>query len=126
FTTYMISWKNPTPDMGHITFDDYVVKGALKAFEVAQSVSKSKKVNALGYCLGGTLLSTALAILSSEKSGLKGAGKQENPVATATFLATMIDFSDVGPIGDVIDNALVKKLERGELLKQGVMTGHDM
>jgi polyhydroxyalkanoate synthase len=120
YTTYMISWKNPTSDMGHITFDDYVVKGAMQAFEVAQSVSKSKKVNALGYCLGGTLLSTTLAILSSDKN------KLENPVASATFLASMIDFSDVGPMGDVIDNALVKKLERGELLKQGVMTGHDM
>ena len=120
FTTFMISWKNPTPSMGHITFDNYVEKAALKAFEVAQSVSNSKKVNALGYCLGGTLLGTTLAILAKKTS------KQDNPVNTATFLAAMIDFSDVGPMGDVIDNALVKKLERGELLEQGVMHGHDM
>lgn len=119
-TTYMISWKNPMPEMKHITFDDYVEMGALKAFEVAQSISKSKKINVMGYCLGGTLLSTALSILASGKN------KQENPVNSATFLATMIDFSDVGPMGDVIDNALVKKLERGELLEQGVMHGHDM
>ncbi|MES2591454.1 MAG: class I poly(R)-hydroxyalkanoic acid synthase [Bacteroidota bacterium] len=118
FTTYMISWKNPTADMRNITFDDYVEMGALKAFEVAQSVSKSKKVNTLGYCLGGTLLSTSLAVIASRK--------EESPVNTATFLATMIDFSDVGPMGDVIDNALIKKLERGELLEQGVMLGHDM
>lgn len=118
FTTYMISWKNPTAEMRNITFDDYVEMAALKAFEVAQSISKSKKVNALGYCLGGTLLGTSLAILASRK--------EENPVNSATFLATMIDFSDVGPMGDVIDNALLKKLERGELLEQGVMHGHDM
>lgn len=119
FTTFMISWKNPTADMRHITFDDYVEMAALKAFEVAKSISKSKKVNALGYCLGGTLLGTSLAILAARD-------KEENPVNSATFLATMIDFSDVGPMGDVIDNALLKKLERGELLEQGVMHGHDM
>lgn len=119
-TTFIISWKNPTSKMGHISFDDYVEKGCLKAIEIAQAVTKSKKVNTLGYCLGGTLLGTSLAILAKQKS------KQENPVNSATFLAAMIDFSDVGPMGDVIDNALVKKLERGELIEKGVMSGHDM
>ena len=119
-TTFIISWKNPTPDMGHISFDDYVEKGCLKAIEVAQAITKSKKINTLGYCLGGTLLGTTLAILSKQKS------EKENPINSATFMAAMIDFSDVGPMGDVIDNAIVKKLERGELVEQGVMHGHDM
>lgn len=120
FTTYIISWKNPAPGQGNFTFDDYVDKGTLKAFEVAKSISKVKKINTLGYCLGGTLLGTTLAILASKTT------EQENPVKSATFLATMIDFSDVGPMGDVIDKALIKKMERGELLKDGVMHGHDM
>lgn len=119
-TTFIISWKNPTSKMGHISFDDYVQKGCLKAIEVAQAITKSKKVNTIGYCLGGTLLSITLSILSKQKS------TAENPINSATFLATMIDFSDVGPMGDVIDNALVKKLERGELVEKGVMSGHDM
>lgn len=120
FTTYIISWKNPTCKLGHISFDDYVEIGALKAFEIAKSISKSKKVNTLGYCLGGTLMGVSLSILASKFS------KEDNPVNTATFLASMIDFSDVGPMGDVIDQALIKKLERGELLEQGIMHGHDM
>jgi len=120
FQTFIISWKNPTPDMGHITFDDYVEKGALKAFDAVKSISGSKKMNVLGYCLGGTLLGVSLSVLATKFK------KLENPVNSATFLAAMIDFSDVGPMGDVIDNALVKKLERGELAKQGVMHGHDM
>jgi polyhydroxyalkanoate synthase len=120
FATYMISWKNPTSDMRDITFDKYVEEGALKAIEIAQSVSKAKKINTLGYCLGGTLLGTTLAILAKRKD------PNENPVKTATFLAAMIDFSDVGPMGDVIDLALVRKLERGELLEEGIMHGHDM
>jgi len=119
-TTYIISWKNPTPKMGHVKFDDYVMKGCLKAIEIANNVSKSKKLNVLGFCLGGTLLGTALSILATKKS------KEENPVNSATFLACMIDFSDIGPMGDVIDNALVKKLERGELTKQGIMPGREM
>jgi len=120
FTTFMISWKNPTAALRHITFDDYVEKGALKAFEIAQAVSKSKKVNTIGYCLGGTLLGATMAILSKKTT------KAGNPVASATFLAAMIDFSDVGPMGDVIDKALVEKLERGELQEEGVMHGHKM
>lgn len=120
FTTYIISWKNPTTELAHISFDDYIEKGTLKAIEVARAISKSEKVNTFGYCLGGTLLSTTLAILSSKKV------KEVNPVNSATFIATMIDFSDVGPMGDVIDNALIKKLERGELLNDGLMFGRDM
>lgn len=120
FTIFIISWKNPKSELSHITFDDYIEKGALKAIEVAQTISKSKKVNALGYCLGGTLLSTTLAVIAARTS------KEENPVNSATFLATMIDFSDVGPMGDVIDNALVKKMERGDILENGLMNGQDM
>lgn len=120
FTIFIISWKNPKSELTHITFDDYIEKGALKAIEVAQAISKSKKVNTLGYCLGGTLLSTTLAVIAARTA------KEENPVNSATFLATMIDFSDVGPMGDVIDNALVKKMERGDILENGLMNGQDM
>ncbi len=127
-TTFIISWKNPTPELKHITFDDYVEKASLKAIEIAQAVTKSKKVNTLGYCLGGTLLATTLAILASrtKKSQTAGTAIKENPVNSATFLAAMVDFSDVGPMGDVIDNALIKKMERGEILEEGLMHGHTM
>lgn len=119
-TVFMISWRNPTPAMGHLSFDDYVEMGAIKAIETARAITGAKKVNTLGYCLGGTLLGVGISVLSERYK------KTENPVNTATFLASMIDFSDVGPMGDVIDPALVRKLERGELLHQGVMHGHDM
>jgi polyhydroxyalkanoate synthase len=117
-TVYMISWRNPSPGMGDLTFDDYVKEGALKAIEVVQEISSVKKINVLGYCLGGTLLSVAVAILSNDK--------KSNPINTATFLASMIDFSYIGPMGDVINESLIKKLERGDLLKDGIMHGHDM
>jgi len=117
-TVYIISWRNPSPSMGHLAFDDYVKEGALKAIEVAKTISDVKQVNTMGYCLGGTLLGVASAIVSADK--------KTNPINSATFLASIIDFSDIGPMGDVIDEALVKKLERGEMLNGGIMHGHDM
>lgn len=117
FTVFVISWKNPTPDMRNMSFDDYVEKGLLKSAEVIQSITGGRKINMLGYCLGGTLLGVALAVMYARKNVTAG---------SATFLAAMLDFTDVGPMGDVIDQALVRKLERGELQEQGVMHGHDM
>jgi polyhydroxyalkanoate synthase len=117
-TVFMVSWRNPKSGMSHITFDDYVSKGVLKAIEVAKNISSAKKVNALGYCLGGTLLSVACAILSTTP--------KENPVNSATFMATMIDFSDVGPMSDIINEELIEKIERGELFTDGILSGHNM
>lgn len=117
FSVFMISWKNPTHLMRKVSFDDYVEKGVLKAAEVIQSVVAGRKVNMVGYCLGGTLLGVALAVMQARKNMI---------AQSATYLAGMLDFSDVGPMGDVIDHALVRKLERGELQRQGVMHGHDM
>jgi polyhydroxyalkanoate synthase len=117
-TVFMISWCNPTDEMGKVTFDDYVTKGALSAIETANKISGSKKINTLGYCLGGTLLSVASSILATNK--------KENPINSATFLASMIDFSDIGPMGDIIDKALISKLERGELMHNGILNGADM
>lgn len=117
-TVFMISWRNPKSGMGSLSFDDYVRNGAIKAIEVAKNITKSEKVNMLGYCLGGTLLSVTCSILSSNQ--------KENPINSATFLASMVDFSDIGPMGDVIDGALISKLERGELLHDGLLSGHDM
>jgi len=117
-TVFMVSWRNPKPGMGNLTFDDYVGKGAIKAIEVAKNISGAKKVNTLGYCLGGTLLSVAASILSTNP--------KENPINTITFLASMVDFSDIGPMGDVISESLIQKLERGELLHDGIMDGADM
>jgi polyhydroxyalkanoate synthase subunit PhaC len=117
-TVFVISWKNPSRAQSKLSFDDYVEKGALKAIEVATEISGSERINTIGYCLGGTLLGVASAIL--------GARGEASPVNSTTFLAAMIDFTEIGPLGDVIDSAMVKKLERGELLKGGLMPGHDM
>jgi polyhydroxyalkanoate synthase len=89
-TVFMISWRNIPPELGSLTWDDYLEQGVLAALDVAREITGSKTVNALGFCVGGTLLACALAVL---------AARGDTPVASATFLATMLDFADPGDIG---------------------------
>jgi len=89
-TVFMISWRNIPPELGHLTWDDYLQQGVLAALGVARSVAKSRAVNALGFCVGGTLLASTLAVLAAREDG---------SVASATFLTTMLDFADPGEIG---------------------------
>lgn len=117
FTVFIISWKNPSSEMGPIKFDDYLEKGILRSIEVMQKITGAEKVNTLGYCIGGTLLGVTLAVLLARK---------QEYINSATFLASMLDFTDIGPMGDVIEEALVRKLERGEILSDGVMPGSTM
>jgi polyhydroxyalkanoate synthase len=89
-TTFMISWRNIPAELGHLTWDDYLEKGVLAAFAAAREITGSRTVNALGFCVGGTLLASALAVLAARKDA---------SVASATFLTTMLDFSDPGDVG---------------------------
>jgi polyhydroxyalkanoate synthase len=92
-TVFMVSWRNVGPAEGHYGWDDYV-ESILKAFEVSKAISQSDRVNALGFCVGGTLLGAALAVL---------AAKGEDIVESVTYLATMLDFAAPGQIGVFID-----------------------
>ena len=110
-TVFMASWRNVGPELGHLGWDDYLEKGVFTALRVAREIADSDKVNALGFCVGGTLLGAALAVLSK---------KQQDVVASATFLASMHDFSDTGQIGLFVDEQSVAAREatigRGGLL----------
>jgi polyhydroxyalkanoate synthase len=113
---FMVSWRNITEELGHLTWDDYIEKGVLKALEVASAISAAEKVNALGFCVGGTMLGAALAVM---------AAKGENRVESATFLASMLDFSDTGDIGLFIDEPGVAVREAA-IGKGGIMPGRDL
>lgn len=90
FTTFVASWRSIPPALGHLRWDDYLESGVFAAFDVAKSVCGSRSVNALGYCVGGTMLACALAAL---------AARGDRPAASATFFTTMLDFADPGDIG---------------------------
>ncbi len=89
-TVFIVSWRNIPPELGHLAWDDYVEQGALTALRVAREISRSRTVNTMGFCVGGTLLACALAVL---------AARRDASVESATFLTTMLDFADPGEIG---------------------------
>jgi polyhydroxyalkanoate synthase subunit PhaC len=113
---FMLSWRNVGPDQGHLTWDDYLEQGVFTAFRVAREITGARKLNALGFCVGGTLLGAALAVM---------AARGEDSVASATFLATMLDFSDTGEIGLFVDEASVAARESA-LGRCGVLPGSQL
>jgi polyhydroxyalkanoate synthase len=115
-TVFMVSWRNAPPAMGRTTWDDYVQHGLIAAIETAQKIGGVKKINALGFCVGGTLLATALAVLKA---------KRKNPVASLTLLATMLDFCDTGELSVFIDEAYVRSRER-QFAGGGVLQGREL
>jgi polyhydroxyalkanoate synthase len=86
-TVFLVSWRNIPPELGHVSWDDYLEQGVLAALAVVREVSGSRTVNTLGFCVGGTLLASALAVL---------AARHDRSVESATFLTTMLDFEDPG------------------------------
>jgi polyhydroxyalkanoate synthase len=84
FTVFVVSWKNPDPSMENISFDDYVTLGPVTALDVVKQITGSPKVNLVGYCIAGTLISTVPLYLKA-----KGDTKTVNSV---TFVVTLHDF----------------------------------
>ena len=114
--TFVVSWRNPDASFAQKTWDNYIEDAVIKAISVTQEISGSPNINALGFCVGGTMLGTALAVL---------AARGEKPVASVTLLTTFLDFSDTGILDIFIDEASVKKREK-EMGKGGIMKGQDL
>jgi polyhydroxyalkanoate synthase len=102
-TVFVVSWRNPDQSLSHITWDDYLEIGAMKAIEVALAISGADKINALGWCVGGTILSSALAVLR-----VRG----DKSVASLTLLTTMLDFREPGDLGVFVDEQGVSQREK--------------
>jgi len=102
------------------TWDDYIEDAVIRAIEVTRAVGARSQgdnaINALGFCVGGTMLGTALAVL---------AARGEKPVASATFLTTLLDFSNTGVLDVFIDESFVGYRER-EMGQGGLMKGRDL
>ena len=112
-TVFMISWRNISPALGQTTWDDYLEEGVMRAIDVARSICAVPKVNALGFCVGGTLLAAAAAVLHR---------KRRHAIASLTLLATMLDFADVGEISVYVDDDYVAKIEE-QFAAGGVFPG---
>jgi polyhydroxyalkanoate synthase len=114
-TVFLMSWCNPDASMGHLAWDNYIEDAAIKAIHVVQKISKQEQINTLGFCVGGTILSTALAVLFA---------RGENPVASMTLLTSLLDFSDTGIIDVYVDEAQVAMREQA-IGQGGLMPGRD-
>ncbi|GAC1533862.1 MAG: class I poly(R)-hydroxyalkanoic acid synthase [Ramlibacter sp.] len=114
--TFVVSWRNPDESLQDKTWDDYVADGPLAAIGVAQDIAGSQQINALGFCVGGTLLGTSLAVL---------AARGEQPVHCATFLTTLLDFSDTGVLDLFIDENFVKYREM-QMGQGGLLKGQEL
>ena len=114
--TFVMSWRNPDESLEHKTWDDYVGDGPIKAIEVIQEITGAKQINALGFCVGGTILGTALAVL---------AARGEKPVAALTLLTAFLDFSNTGVLDVFIDDAFVKFREM-QLGSGGLLKGQEL
>ncbi|RUR65658.1 class I poly(R)-hydroxyalkanoic acid synthase [Variovorax guangxiensis] len=113
---FVVSWRNPDESMGKATWDDYIENAAIKAIHTVQEISGSKQINALGFCVGGTILSTALAVL---------AARGEKPAASVTLLTTFLDFSDTGILDIFVDEQMVQYREM-QLGNGGLLPGGDL
>ena len=122
--TFVVSWRNPDASLAHKTWDNYIEDAVIKAIAVVGAISGSPTINALGFCVGGTLLGTALAVLAARRRATKGHSRPL-PVASATFLTTFLDFSDTGILDIFIDEASVQRREQ-ELGAGGLMKGADL
>ena len=108
---FLVSWRNVPRELGASTWEDYVRHGVLTPFDVALDIAGADKANVLGFCVGGTLLTSALSVM-------------ERPVRVAglTLLATMLDFSDVGDIAAYVDEDFVRQCE-ASYREGGLMPG---
>ncbi|TQF08447.1 alpha/beta fold hydrolase, partial [Myxococcus llanfairpwllgwyngyllgogerychwyrndrobwllllantysiliogogogochensis] len=97
--TFVVSWRNPDESLAHTTWDEYIEDAVLCAIETTREIAGSAQINALGFCVGGTMLATGLAVL---------AARGEEPVASATFLTTFIDFAETGILDVFIDESFVR------------------
>jgi polyhydroxyalkanoate synthase subunit PhaC len=118
---FAMSWRNPDASLAHKTWDDYIEEGVLSAIETVREISRSDQINTLGFCIGGTLLTTALAV---------AAARGRHPAASMTLLTTMLDFSDTGLLDIFVDEAQVQCREYSIGGKNGapaaVMRGADL
>jgi polyhydroxyalkanoate synthase len=115
-TVFMVSWRNMPAAMGRATWDDYLEHGVIKAIDVVAEICGADKINVLGFCVGGTLLASALAVLRA---------KGRAPAASLTLLATMLDFSDTGELSVFIDEAYTRKREH-DFAEGGVLHGREL
>ncbi len=115
-TVFVTSWVNPDETLAKKSFENYLLEGPLTALDIIQQATGERDVNAIGYCLGGTLLASTLAYMTA---------KGDDRIKSATYFTTMTDFSEPGELGIFIDEAQISGLE-AKMSEQGFLDGRQM
>jgi polyhydroxyalkanoate synthase len=115
-TVFLVSWRNPKAEQGTLTWDDYLEQGPICAIDKVREICKVDQVNAVGWCVGGTILSSALAVL---------AARGEDTVSSLTLLTTLLDFSETGEIGLFIDEKSITERDTA-IGKGGLLKGSEL
>lgn len=113
FTVFMVSWVNPDAELADTKFEDYVLKGVVAAVDAVAGITKADKINATGYCVGGTLLAITQAYLRA---------KGDDRLQSCTFFTTLTDFTEPGELGAYISEELIPMLEQNSRMK-GIFDG---
>ncbi|HRQ61769.1 MAG TPA: alpha/beta fold hydrolase, partial [Alphaproteobacteria bacterium] len=116
-TVFCISWVNPDKKLAEKRFEDYMQEGVLAALSAIEKITGEPDVNAIGYCLGGTLLTITLAYLAEQK--------QSSKIASATFFTTLIDFENAGEMKLFMDDAQLELMNK-EMAEKGVLQGKEL
>ncbi|ABQ30512.1 PHA/PHB synthase family protein [Acidiphilium cryptum] len=115
-TVFVASWVNPDERLAEKDFADYMKLGVFAALDAIEQATGERQVNAIGYCLGGTLLAATLAVM---------ARRRDSRIKSATFLVTLTDFADVGELGVFIDEEQLAALE-DRMNRRGYLEGSAM
>ncbi|WP_343225609.1 class I poly(R)-hydroxyalkanoic acid synthase [Oricola nitratireducens] len=115
-TVFLISWVNPTKEHAGMSFEDYMKLGPLAALDAIREATGEKRCDIQGFCIGGILVMATLAYLKA---------KRDKRIATATTIATLVDFTDVGEIGVFVDRDRVEML-RSHLKEKGYLENHHL
>jgi polyhydroxyalkanoate synthase len=116
YTVFVISWVNPDEKLSKLEFADYMHKGPLAALDAIEQATGEKKVSAIGYCIGGTLMATTLAYMAARK---------DDRIASITFFTAQVDFTEPGELGVFIDDEQLANLEAA-MAKKGYLEGSEM
>ncbi|MCE9650203.1 MAG: class I poly(R)-hydroxyalkanoic acid synthase [Parvibaculum sp.] len=117
FTVFVVSWVNPDARQAMINFESYMIDGAYAALGAVEKATGEKEVNAIGYCIGGTLLASTLAHM---------AAKKDDRIKSATFFATQVDFTEAGDLQVFIDEEQIAGLEHQMDVHGGLLEGSAM
>lgn len=116
-TVFCISWVNPDAKLAQKQFEDYMTQGVIAALDTIEDITGEPDCNAIGYCLGGTLLTATMAYLTSRK--------QSKRIASATFLTTLVDFEEAGEMKLFMDDSQIDALEKS-MSRKGVLDAKEL